>query len=171
MRHHLIPRAGRRLWGPRADVSGVTLLESLISSAVVGIAAIGVLTMFTRGHAFLAGEGDNRVAVYLAQQKIELVRAQCLGRVNDPDCLALLTAATTNPDLFSRALATANSNAFYTRTTQVDCVDPDDYSSTVDCTTARAARRVTVTVSASPKEARKSTDPLPVRLRTVLASR
>ena len=123
---------------------------------VVGIAAVGLATMFARGQGAIAGEGDNRVAVYLAQQRIELARSQGF---------AALTAGTTT-ELLSRTMAAVASNPFYTRTVVVDCVAANDYSSTVDCATnPTAARRVSVTVQSAPKEARD------VILRAVLANR
>ena len=162
-----------------ADRSGITLIESLIACLVVGVAAVGLATMFARGQTSISGEGDNRVAVYLAQQKIERARAICqahvkrdaAGAVINSDCANFLTAATAGPDLLSASMAAVASNPFYTRTTAVDCVATNDYSSIVDCTTANAATRVTVTVHARTKESRQDTDPAPVRLRAVLASR
>ncbi len=163
MRAHrapLISGARRTLTRLREEESGITLIESLITCVVVGIGAVGLATMFATGQAVIAGEGDNRVAVYLAQHKIELARE--LARAQG---FATLTEGTTT-ELFSQALATVTSNAFYTRTALVDCVDADDYSSTVDCgTNPTAAKRVSVTVQSAPKEAR------PVTLRAVLANR
>jgi Tfp pilus assembly protein PilV len=174
MREHLellIERA-RRLGSRLADSPGITLIESLLACLVVGIAAVGLATMFAKGQVFISGEGDNRVAVYLAQQKIEMARSMCQARITDTNCVNFLTAATTSPDLFSKDMAAVASDPFYTRTTVVDCVAADDYSSIdVDCTTANAAKRVTVTVHARTKEPRQDTDPRPVRLRAVLARR
>src|SRR5215475_7805615 len=93
---HLASLVGRaRKFGRLLDDrSGITLIESLIACLVVGIAAVGLATMFARGQASISGEGDNRVAVYLAQQKVEMARAMCQGRVSrdsggvvkDTDC-------------------------------------------------------------------------------------
>ena len=66
----------RRFGSPLADSSGITLVESLIACLVVGICAVGLATMFARGQGIIGAEGDNRVAVYLAQQRIELARAK-----------------------------------------------------------------------------------------------
>ncbi len=160
----LISRPGRKLTGLSRDASGITLIEVLIASAVVGIAAIGLALMFAHGQAFIAGEGDNRVAVYLAQQKIELSRAQGF---------TTLTVGTTT-ELFNSALCSGTcggvaivaSNAFYTRTTAVDLVCGDNYSATTGCpSTPPQAKRVTVTVQSAPKEARQ------VILTAVLANR
>jgi Tfp pilus assembly protein PilV len=150
-------RSQRRTFaGLLCDRSGIALIESLICSAVVGIGVIGLAVMFARGQAVIAGEGDNRVAVYLAQLRTERARAQGF---------ASLTAGTTT-EQFNQALATVTSNAFYTRTTVVDCVDANDYSAVVDCATnPTAARRASVTVQSAPADARA------VTLRAVLANR
>jgi hypothetical protein len=162
-RRPLISRPERALTTFLRDASGITLIELLMCSFIVGIGAVALGLMFARGQANIAGEGDNRTAVYLAQQKAEVARAQGF---------ASLTAGTTCDGFDQNLVSVAcGSAAFYTRTTVVDCVDASDYSSPVDCTTANAARRVTVTVNASPKEARQATDPLPVRLTAVLANR
>src|SRR5262245_17121042 len=50
----------RRLGGFLRDRSGITLIESLIACLIVGIAAVGLATMFARGQASISGEGDNR---------------------------------------------------------------------------------------------------------------
>lgn len=159
MRGHrgpLILNLGRKLAGLSRDASGITLIEVLIASLVVGIAAVGLALMFAHGQAFIAGEGDNRVAVYLAQQKIELSRAQGF---------TALTVGTTT-ELFDNALAIVASNPFYTRTTVVDCVRADNYAATTGCPSSPPqAWRITVTVQSAPKEAR------PVILSAVLAER
>src|SRR5215831_11464788 len=134
---HLASLVGRaRKFGRLLDDrSGITLIESLIACLVVGIAAVGLATMFATGQASISGEGDNRVAVYLAQQKIERARAMCqarakrdaAGAVINSDCAGFLTAATSRPDLLSKSMAADASNPFYTRTTVVDCVAADDY--------------------------------------------
>ena len=145
----------RRLGGCLADRTGITLMESLIACLVVGIAAVGLATMFAHGQGIIGAEGDNRVAVYLAQQEIELRRA--LG-------FAALTTIPT--EYFSRSMAVvASSNAFYTRSGIVECVDATDYTSVVDCATLGHAKRVTVTVQSAPAASRN------VTLQGVLADR
>lgn len=138
-----ISSVGRTL--PRAlrNASGITLIEVLICSLVVGIGAVALALMFANGQTVIAGEGDNRVAVYLAQQKIELCRAAGFDNVNVAPC-----TSATNPELFSSTLGVVGSNPFYSRTTTIDCVDANDYSSTVDCTPA-VPRRLTVTVQSN----------------------
>jgi Tfp pilus assembly protein PilV len=131
-----------RLFAPAIrNASGITLIEVLICALVVGIGAVALAVMFANGQTVIAGEGDNRVAVYLAQQKIEQCRAAGFDNVGVAPC-----TPATNPELFDSTLATVASNPFYSRTTTVDCLDANDYTSSVDCTTAGAAKRITVTV-------------------------
>ena len=55
--------------------AGIALLEVLVTAVVVGIAAIGVAFMFSFGNTSVVAKGDDRVALSLAQQKIEQLRA------------------------------------------------------------------------------------------------
>ena len=55
--------------------SGISIVEVLAASLVLGIAVVGIATMFGRGSAFVAGSGDDRVAAALAQEQIERLRA------------------------------------------------------------------------------------------------
>jgi len=59
--------------------SGASLLEVLIGGALVAIAAVGTALMFSSGQAFIQSEGDNRVALQIAQERIERVRAGGFG--------------------------------------------------------------------------------------------
>jgi Tfp pilus assembly protein PilV len=153
--------AGRLLARTLRNASGITLIEVLICALVVGIGAVALALMFANGQTVIAGEGDNRVAVYLAQQKIELCRAA--GFDNVVAGIAPCTSAT-NPELFSSTLGVVGSNPFYSRTTTIDCVDANDYSSTVDCTPV-APRRLTVTVQSN-----ENTRTRNATLRAVLAN-
>ena len=53
---------------------GVALLEVLIAGVILGIAVIGLASMFSVGQTFIVSEGDERAAIFLAQQKIETLR-------------------------------------------------------------------------------------------------
>jgi Tfp pilus assembly protein PilV len=54
-----------------AGQAGTSLLEAVVTLLVVGTALIGLTLMLSRGQTFVAQQGDTRVALYLAQQKIE----------------------------------------------------------------------------------------------------
>lgn len=76
-------RALRQAGDERTDhgEAGVALLEVLITAVVVGIAAVGIALMFSFGSTWVVAKGDDRVALSLAQQKIEQLKAipfQCV---------------------------------------------------------------------------------------------
>jgi Tfp pilus assembly protein PilV len=54
---------------------GVGFIEVLVASVVAGIAALGIAVMVAKGSGWVAAGGDNRVAMRLAQQKIEHLRS------------------------------------------------------------------------------------------------
>jgi len=62
----------RREW---AGQGGSVLLEVLIAGIVLGIAMVGLSLMISLGQSQVVGQGDEYVALYLAQQKIE----QCIA--------------------------------------------------------------------------------------------
>jgi len=55
--------------------AGVSLVEVLAVTVIVGIAVIGVALMFGKGSAWVSATGADRVAAGLAQQRIEQIRA------------------------------------------------------------------------------------------------
>ena len=66
----------RQLCGER----GIALLEVLTTSVIVLIAMIGLALLFSMGSSFVAAEGGERVALFLAQQRLEELRAVGLAR-------------------------------------------------------------------------------------------
>jgi len=63
---------------PRAvlgDAAGISIIEVLAVTLVVGIAVVGVALMFGKGSAWVSAIGADRVAAGLAQQRIEQIRA------------------------------------------------------------------------------------------------
>jgi type II secretory pathway pseudopilin PulG len=114
------------------DERGVTIIEALIAAVVVGIAAVGVAVMFASGQAFVSAEGDNRVAVSLAQQRVEQVRAygyQGLIAVCLPTPTAYCPSSATPVDVpGSGSGSCVSGEPCYRRTTTVDCVNRDDYA-------------------------------------------
>src|SRR5262245_51634741 len=59
------------LTGARESERGFAILEVLIAAVVLGIALVGLALMYANGHGLVVGQGDERVALQLAQQKIE----------------------------------------------------------------------------------------------------
>lgn len=68
-----------------ASTAGFTLLEAILSSALVAIAGMGVLMMFSTGQTFVQSSGTDRISAQLAQQRIEQVRATGYGTKFPPD--------------------------------------------------------------------------------------
>ena len=62
------------------DERGIALLEVLTASVVVLIAIIGLALMFSMGSSYVRAEGGERVALFLAQQRLEELRAIGLAR-------------------------------------------------------------------------------------------
>jgi len=62
MRHALCALRGER---------GVAIIEVLTAAVILAIAVIGLAVMFSWGQSFVVAQGDDRVALYLAQQRIE----------------------------------------------------------------------------------------------------
>ena len=54
---------------------GLALIEVLISSSIVAIAVIGLALLFSYGQSFIRAEGDERVALFLAQKRLEDMRS------------------------------------------------------------------------------------------------
>ena len=156
----------RRFWACWRGRGGASLLEVLICSAVVGFGALGVALMFSTGQALITGEGDNRVAVYLAQQRIEWSRAQGFASpLNAPGTTAETLNQTLDPP------SGPSDTVYWTRTTAIECVAANDYSSPADCAATPAPpKRVAVTVQSTPAN-QVNPRARAVTLRTVLADR
>jgi type II secretory pathway pseudopilin PulG len=75
MTSHTAARSG--LWS--RDEAGIALVEVLITAVVMGIAAVGIALMFATGSGWVSAEGDDRVAMKLAQQKVEQLRSMSFG--------------------------------------------------------------------------------------------
>ena len=94
----------RALLGPRParalrSSDGFTLLEAVFAAFIVGIAAVGLLMMFSTGQTFVQASGTDRISAQLAQQRIEEVRATGYGTKFPPDPRAetIWTAVPGNP--------------------------------------------------------------------------
>ncbi len=53
---------------------GIALLEVLFGGVALGIAIVGLALLFSLGQTSVLAEGDDRVALYLAQQRMEQLR-------------------------------------------------------------------------------------------------
>ncbi len=145
---------------PRASLAnqkGTALLEVVIAGLILAIAIVGLATMFSLGQTFLVAQGDEWVALYLGQQKIE--------ELTGADFSTVSVGTFTEPLIQAGVSGTQT----FERVTTVDCVDPANYASVnFACptpSTSILAKRVTVTVT--PKSMIQTN---PVILATVLTS-
>jgi Tfp pilus assembly protein PilV len=179
-------RVGRVLTSLLRDASGITLIESLIASVVVGVGVIGLAVMLGTGQSVLSAEGDNRVAVFLAQQAIEHCRWQGFARATAGTTTEKIDASSSVADASNPCAPASASNILttncttstticYARTTVVDCVSTSDYTASADCTaTPTPPKRITVTVRGGAFVAgnvQLHAKDRPVILRSVLANR
>lgn len=160
--------------------AGLSLLEVLVSAFIVGIASVGLALMFSSGQAFVSAEGDNRVALFLGQQRMEQVRAIVLGSTLVPNLSKLVPNPTNATDapvevvdpatavpcgyLQSPQLCPPAPPVRYTRKTSVVCVSPTDFTARVACPSPLQALRITVKVE-TPDIPKAS----PITIETVLA--
>jgi Tfp pilus assembly protein PilV len=133
---------GRR--GALGSEAGLMLIEVMMATLVLGIASLGLALMFSRGSADVVAMGDDRIALGLAEQKIEQLRAAGFGAA---------TTGTAPPESISSGART------FTRVTCTQYVDPNDpngmgspaYSS--DCLagidTGTNPKRITIVVTAA----------------------
>jgi Tfp pilus assembly protein PilV len=185
-RSRMTSRLRRVLTSLPGDASGITLIESLIASVVVGVGVIGLAVMLGTGQSVLSAEGDNRVAVFLAQQAIEHCRWQgfasaTAGTTTERIDASSSVADASNPCAPASASNTLTANCTtstricYTRTTVVDCVSATDYTASADCTaTPTPPKRITVTVQGGAlvgSSVQLHAKDRPVILRSLLANR
>ncbi len=129
--------------GGSSAQDGATLLEVLIVVALLSVAVVGVALMFSQGHSFIVAEGDDRVALYLAQQKIEKLRAGGFGVLQVGDA-TVVTGCPAEP-CYTENPVPGFSSPLYHRTTVVECVGPNSFSP-ADCQNPVTAKRIRVTV-------------------------
>lgn len=156
-----------KLVGP-APQGGIFILEVLVAALIVAIAAVGLSLMYSTGQALVQAQGANRVAVQLAQQRIEQVRAGGFG----PQTL---------PDLREEpSFVSVPNNPGYERTTVITGVCPNDFSlvwsgggDCVPSVGAVQAKRIVVTVRANNGQTAGTTDPQtqPATMQMILVHR
>jgi Tfp pilus assembly protein PilV len=71
-----VSRAACRLHGE----DGIALLEVMMASVILVTTLIGLALLFSYGASYVAAEGGERVSLFLAQQRLEELRAMGLGR-------------------------------------------------------------------------------------------
>lgn len=140
LRARELPRLG--------DQTGMSLTEILIAALVVGIAAIGLALMYSRGNTYVFATGDDRIALGLAEQKIEQIRAAGFGAANP----GVVVTETVTTEMVPTGTATKKRT--FTRMTCIQHVDPavdinsPPYSS--DCPAGdvtKLTKRITVIIT------------------------
>lgn len=116
---------------------GFALLELLIGGIILAFAAVGIALMFSQGQSHTVAVGDDRVALSLAQEKIEHVRSLGFACIpvpaSPPAALAVVTCATSNScspacadNTDTQAARTYNEaplGRYVNRVTRVRCAD------------------------------------------------
>ena len=118
---------------------GVAIIEVLTAAVILAIAVIGLAVMFSWGRSFVVAQGDDRVALYLTQQRIESLRASGYTVVE-----ALNSNCGGTPEADENLTAGAGNAQSFTRQTAVEHVN-DTNLATPECGTDTI--RITVTVT------------------------
>ncbi len=118
---------------------GVFIVEVLVAGVVFAVAIMGLVHMFGWGQTFLVAQGDDRVALNLAQQQIESLRASgyAAAEVLNSNCGG-------TPAVNETLTAGMGNLQSFTRQTDVEYVNNADLS-TPQCGTNTI--RITVTVT------------------------
>jgi Tfp pilus assembly protein PilV len=141
------------------DTQGVSIIEVLIAALLLGIATAGVTLMFGTGQAFIVGEGDNRVALALARQAVEQVRASGFGPT---------TGADPREELTFNSTAYGTTHPGYERTITIASVCANNFLPACSPPTPIEAKLITVTVRATGGVQGTDVAASPVVLRSVM---
>jgi len=145
-----------------ATEDGLAFIEALVASLLFMLTIVPVAFLLSLPRSYIVAEGDERVAFYLAEQKLEQLRALGFAAVpiGGPPI-----ATCTGPTCYHEALTAGVANAqTFTRRTTVDCVAKSDFTVAVACPNPPVLKRLTVAVTAPMLQAD------PVVLQTVLAT-
>ena len=142
---------------------GVAIVEALVAGVVLAIAAIGLAVLFSWGQSFVVAQGDNRVALYLAQQRIESLRASGYGAT---EVLKSNYCGGTSPALDETLTAGMGNSQSFTRQTAVEYVNDDDFTTVYCGTDGSGTDSIRITVTVTPNMLQGE----PVTLQTVLTT-
>jgi len=145
---------------------GIALLEVLIAGAILAIAVVGLSLMLSSGQSLVMAEGDERVALYLAQQKIEKLRGlglRCIPVGTSADAVGPEPGCGSSSQQDYNETPAELGSSRYRRLTVVECVDPQTFTPTAPCPDPVTAKRITVTVDPQMREAD------PITISSVLA--
>jgi hypothetical protein len=142
----------------------MALLEVLIAGVILALALVGIALMFSEGQSYVVAEGDDRVAIAMAQEKLEAVRAlgfRCIpiggpGTAGVPmpalpGCIGY-TGSPPIPDTTAAQAARTYNQAplgrYASRTVIVECADPFDPAMAAQaCPSPVDARKITVDIT------------------------
>ncbi len=132
----------------------MALLEVLIAGVILAIAVVGIALMFSEGQSFVVAEGDDRVAIALAQEKLEAVRAlgfSCIPIGGPGSAGVPMTVLSGCPDTTETQAARTYNEApigrYASRTVVVECADPNTLLAQLNCSSPVNARKITVEVT------------------------
>ena len=140
--------------GPKwAPEKGSALIEVMMASLVLGIAIVGVGLMMSSARSFTVAQGTTRVALYLAQDKLEQLLASGFAAIPFTGG----ACPTTCYQLQENLTAGEDNTQTFTRATTVDCVpkpdDTQDFTTPINCPTPQVFKRITVTVTPTMRQA------------------
>ena len=147
--------------GPRGT-RGIALLEVLIAGAILAIAAIGLSLMLSSGQSLVMADGDERVGLYLSQQKIEKLRTlglRCIPVGTSADAVGPEPGCQSSTQQDYNETPADLGSSRYSRLTVVECVDPQTFAPTAPCPDPVTAKRITVTVD---PEMMREADPITI---------
>ena len=136
--------------GPKlAPEKGSMLIEVMIASLCLGIAVVGVALMMSSARSFTVAQGTTRVALYLAQDKLERLLTLEFAAI------PLTGGACPGTTCYNETNLTAgeDNTQTFTRATTVDCVDKNDFTTPINCPTPQVFKRITVTVTPTMRQA------------------
>ena len=152
-------QAGSNIRPQWAREQGFALIEVVVASLILGIAVAGIALMLSAARSFTVAQGDDRVAFYLAQEKVENLRA--LGFAAVPTISGPCPGTT----CYNETGLTAGEDQAqaFSRATAVVCVAKSNVNTAIACPTPPVLKRITVTVPPAMHQAD------PVVMTTVLA--
>ena len=146
----------RHPWLAARGDQGVALLEVLIAGAILAIAAIGLSLMLSSGQSLVMADGDERVGLYLSQQKIEQLRTlglRCIPVGTSADVVGPEPGCGSSTQQDYNETPAELGSSRYRRLTVVECVDPQTFAPLATCPDPITAKRITVTVDPEMRQA------------------
>jgi len=129
---------------------GVFIIEVLVAVLVLSIAAVGIAIMFGWSQGFIATQSDDQLALYLAQSKIESLRASGFDALQVGDETIVSGCPTMEEPCYGETGIEGGGGQTFTRETRVGYIIDDLSSIPVICTaggSTTGVKRICVTVT------------------------